>query len=79
MGSAALDLAYVAAGRYDGYWERHLASHDIAAGLILVREAGGYVSDVDGGADMLTKGSVLCGNETIQRELLKIIRRAASA
>jgi len=78
MGSAALDLAYVAAGRYDGYWERHLASHDIAAGLILVREAGGYVSDVDGGADMLTKGSVLCGNETIQRELLKILRRAGN-
>lgn len=76
MGSAALDLAYVASGRYDGYWERNLNSYDIAAGLVIVREAGGYVSDADGGTDMLTKGSVVCGNETAQRELLKLVRAA---
>jgi myo-inositol-1(or 4)-monophosphatase len=77
MGSAALDLAYVASGRYDGYWERNLNSYDIAAGLIMVREAGGYVSDADGGTDMLTKGTVVCGNETAQRELLKLVRAAS--
>ncbi|MCG6121777.1 MAG: inositol monophosphatase [Microvirga sp.] len=76
MGSAALDLAWVASGRVDGYWERNLSSYDIAAGIILVREAGGYVTDADGGADMLTKGSVVCGNEFVQRELLKIVRKA---
>src|ERR1700760_2642515 len=55
-GAAALDLAYVAAGRYDGYWEFGLSPWDIAAGLLLVREAGGYVSDLSGGQNMMTTG-----------------------
>lgn len=79
MGSAALDLAYVAAGRFDGYWERNVSSYDVAAGLILVREAGGFLSDAEGGEQMLAKGSVVAGNETVQRELLRIVRAASKA
>ena len=76
MGAAALDLAYVACGRFDGYWERDLATHDIAAGIILVREAGGFISDADGGEDPLAKKSVACGNEIIHRELVRIVKQA---
>jgi len=59
LGSAALDLAYVAAGRYEGYWEANLNQWDIAAGALLVQEAGGVVSDLSGGADMLSNGNIL--------------------
>lgn len=59
LGSAAVDLAYVAAGRFDGYWELHLAPHDLAAGVLLVREAGGVVTDLDGGDDWLRAGHVV--------------------
>lgn len=76
MGAAALDLAFVAAGRLDGFWERSLQPWDIAAGIVLVREAGGFVSDADGGDAMLDKGSVCVGNETMQRQLLALINRA---
>jgi myo-inositol-1(or 4)-monophosphatase len=76
FGSAALDLAYVAAGRLDGYWERNLQAWDMAAGLILVREAGGYASDLNGGEDVLAKGDVVCGNEAIHRELLQTLKTA---
>ncbi|MDT2021009.1 inositol monophosphatase family protein [Methylocella sp. CPCC 101449] len=76
MGAAALDLAFVAAGRLDGFWERSLQPWDTAAGIVLVREAGGFVSDADGGNDMLDKGSVCAGNETMQRQLLALINRA---
>ncbi|SFO46781.1 myo-inositol-1(or 4)-monophosphatase [Mesorhizobium sp. NFR06] len=75
LGSAALDLAYVAAGRMDGFWETGLSSWDIAAGLLLVREAGGFVSDMDGGQDMLDSGEVVAGNELIQRALLKAVKK----
>ncbi|GGE38934.1 inositol monophosphatase [Agaricicola taiwanensis] len=73
FGSAALDLAWVASGRFDGYWERHLQAWDIAAGLLLVKEAGGYVSDAWGGQKMLETGTVVAGNETIQRDLLRLV------
>jgi myo-inositol-1(or 4)-monophosphatase len=76
MGCASLDLAYVAAGRFDAFWERGLHSWDIAAGELLVREAGGYVSGADGEANFLETGSVCCGNETMQRELLALLRAA---
>ena len=76
MGSAALDLAYVAAGRYDGFWERKLNAWDVAAGLLLIREAGGYVTDMDGGTDMLDKGSVLVSNDKLHTELARVIREA---
>ncbi len=59
MGSAAVDLAYVAAGRLDGFWELHLAPHDVAAGALLVREAGGVVSDADLGEDWLRGGHIV--------------------
>ncbi len=76
FGAAALDLAWVAAGRLDGYWERHIQPWDMAAGLILVREAGGYASDCDGKDDMMAKGEILAGNETIHKELLRTIKGA---
>jgi len=74
FGAASLDLAFVAAGRLDGYWERNLQPWDIAAGLILVREAGGIVSGVEGHDNAIASGNVVCGNETIQRELVKILK-----
>jgi len=76
LGAAALDLCFVASGRYDGYWERSLKPWDIAAGILVVREAGGFVSDADGGAEMLAKGSVCAGNEAIQSQLLAVLRAA---
>ena len=75
FGSAALDLAYVAAGRLDGYWENDLSAWDIAAGIILVREAGGYVSDFNGGTSILETGTVLAGNEHIHKALLEVSHR----
>lgn len=76
FGSAALDMAYVVCGRADGYWERSLHSWDIAAGIILIKEAGGYVSDADGGGNPIETGSVVCGNEILQRELVKLLAQA---
>ncbi|HZF33309.1 MAG TPA: inositol monophosphatase family protein, partial [Candidatus Angelobacter sp.] len=78
-GSAALDLAYVAAGRYEGFWENHLSPWDIAAGIVLVREAGGYVSEVDGGADMLATGSTFAANAHLHEAVGKLLRTAAAA
>ena len=72
-GSAALDLAFVAAGRYDGYWERNLQPWDLAAGIVLIREAGGFVSDLDGAEKMLETGDVLAANSTLQKVLLSMI------
>ena len=77
FGAAALDLAWIAAGRLDGYWERDIKPWDMAAGLILVREAGGFVSDCDGGDDMFAKGHIVAGNETIQKEILRVLKEAA--
>ena len=78
LGSAALDLAYVACGRTDLYWERDLQTWDIAAGIILVREAGGFVTSADGGAEPLAARSVACGNEVLHRELIGLLRKAAA-
>ena len=73
-GAAALDLAYVAAGRYDGFWERGLHSWDIAAGIILVREAGGIVGPVREGDDMLEKGAIIAANADMFKPLASILR-----
>jgi myo-inositol-1(or 4)-monophosphatase len=73
FGAASLDLAFVAAGRLDGYWERNLQPWDIAAGLILIKEAGGTVGDINGG-DVLTTGNVVAGNEFVHDALTKILR-----
>ncbi|QIA21376.1 inositol monophosphatase family protein [Mesorhizobium sp. AA22] len=75
LGSASLDLAYVAAGRMDGFWETGLSAWDVAAGILLIREAGGFISDFAGGQNMLDGGSIVAGNEVIQRALLKTVRK----
>lgn len=75
LGSASLDLAYVAAGRMDGFWETGLSAWDVAAGILLIREAGGFISDFAGGQNMLDGGSIVAGNEIIQRALLKVVRK----
>lgn len=75
-GAAALDLAFVAAGRFDAYWERDLSPWDVAAGIVLVREAGGYVSDIDGGDSMLAKGHIVAGNETLHQQTLRVLKEA---
>jgi myo-inositol-1(or 4)-monophosphatase len=76
FGSAALDLAYVAAGRYDGFWERGLKPWDVAAGILLVREAGGLVSDLAGTQRMLEAGHILAANETLHPQILKLLKEA---
>jgi len=72
-GSAAIDLAWVAAGRFDGYIEHELAAWDLAAGTLLVREAGGYATDADGGPVMLGSGSVVAGNQAVHKALLEVL------
>ncbi|TNE59435.1 MAG: inositol monophosphatase, partial [Alphaproteobacteria bacterium] len=79
MGAAALDLAYVAAGRYDGFWERNLAIWDIAAGVLLVREAGGIVTDPVGKPRALETGHILATNGQIQAPMVDLLKKAASA
>ena len=78
FGAAALDLAWVAAGRLDGYWERDLKPWDMAAGVVIVREAGGYVTACDGSEDVFADLSIAVGNETIQKELVKALKQAAA-
>ena len=73
-GSAALDLAYVAAGRYDGFWERRLKPWDMAAGVIIAREAGALLEPMDPSADLLDSGNVVCANEALYSNFAKIIR-----
>ncbi|MFQ6548677.1 inositol monophosphatase family protein [Aestuariibius sp. 2305UL40-4] len=73
-GAAALDLAYVAAGRYDGFWERGLHAWDVAAGLIIVREAGGLAEPIDPSGNILEDGTILCANEAIFDQFAKVIR-----
>jgi myo-inositol-1(or 4)-monophosphatase len=74
FGAASLDMAFVAAGRLDGYWERNLSPWDMAAGQIMIREAGGTVSGIEGGDDPLKTGHVICGNEYVHRELVNILK-----
>jgi myo-inositol-1(or 4)-monophosphatase len=79
LGSAALDLAYIAAGRYDGYWEIGLQPWDVAAGIVLVRESGGFVTDLTGGGGMLTGGGILAASPEMHDLLTGLLARAASA
>ncbi len=76
-GAAALDLAYVAAGRLDGFWEYGLNAWDIAAGIVLIREAGGFVEDIDGRKDVLGSGNVLAANSHLLGPLGRMLRQAA--
>jgi myo-inositol-1(or 4)-monophosphatase len=77
FGSAALDLAWVAAGRFDGFWERDLGRWDLAAGILMVAEAGGKVSDADGAADPLATGSICAANADLHDKLLDCLSAAA--
>ncbi|MBU2942180.1 inositol monophosphatase family protein [Shimia thalassica] len=74
FGAASLDMAYVAAGRYEGFWERRLKSWDIAAGIIIVKEAGGFVQPLNPEGDILEDGDVICSNEPIFDQFSKVIR-----
>ena len=78
FGSAALDLAFVAAGRFDGFWETGLNAWDVAAGLILVQEAGGYVTEIGGGRNPLAGGSILAANTHLHVQIGKVLRTARS-
>ena len=73
-GSAALDLAYVACGRVDGYWEAGLKAWDTAAGSLLVREAGGLVADFDGNQEFLDNGNIVAANQRMFNELLALVK-----
>ena len=74
MGSAALDLAYVAAGRCDGFWQRNLNYWDIAAGIILVKEAGGFITDFKGNSDFLQNETLLATNSRINEEMMEVLK-----
>jgi myo-inositol-1(or 4)-monophosphatase len=73
-GAAALDLTDVAAGRLDCFWELTLAPWDVAAGAVLIREAGGIVTTLDGSADVLQHGSIVAGNPALHRWLIDVLR-----
>ena len=73
-GSAALDLAYVASGRLDGFWEIDLSIWDIAAGTLLITEAGGFIGDFTGSPKFLESGNVVAGNEKVYKEILKELK-----
>jgi myo-inositol-1(or 4)-monophosphatase len=77
-GAAAIDLAYVAAGIYDGFFEFRLSAWDLAAGVLLIEEAGGTVSDLDGGRRFLESGNVVAGTAGVHRELLELVAEHAS-
>ena len=72
-GSAALDMAFTAAGRFDIYWERNLKPWDLAAGIVIVKEAGGIVTDLDGGDKMLETGDVMASNSTLNKLFLPLV------
>ncbi len=74
-GSAALDLVDVSSGRFDGFWELSLAPWDVAAGTLLVREAGGVVTDTDGASDVVRQGPIVAGNPKIHQWLLEVLTR----
>lgn len=75
FGAASLDLAYVAAGRVDGYWERWLSPWDMAAGILMVKEAGGFCSDITGGQNMIDDGTIVAANEPVHRQLLRMLEK----
>jgi myo-inositol-1(or 4)-monophosphatase len=75
FGATSLDLAFVAGGRMDGFWEEGLSAWDVAAGILLIREAGGFTSDMSGGTDMFGSGTMVAGNEHIHKALLEAANR----
>ena len=79
LGAASLDLVYVAAGRYEGYWETGLKPWDIAAGIVIVREAGGMVSEIDGRGNPMESGTILAANQRLYDPIRKMLMDAARA
>ncbi len=75
-GAAALDLAYVAAGRFDGFWERKLHAWDVAAGILLVREAGGFVEAIAADGDPLVDGAIIAANSAIFDRFAATVRNS---
>lgn len=78
-GSAALDLAWTAAGRFDAYWERNISPWDMAAGIVILREAGGIATDLSGGDKMLEAGALLAGNSAIHKAMLGLLGGQAAS
>jgi myo-inositol-1(or 4)-monophosphatase len=76
IGSAALDMCYVGTGQMDGYWESKIKPHDIAAGIVIIREAGGIVTDYDGGDSMLTSGKIVGSNGLIHKDMLDVLKKS---
>ena len=76
-GSAALDLAFIATGRLDGFWEYNLSPWDFASGILLIKEAGGQVTDINGNSATLKSNSLLCGNFKIHEQMLKLFNTAS--
>ena len=76
FGTASLDLAYVAAGRFDGYWENHIHPWDVAAGIVLVREAGGFISDVKGSDRTFETGGIVAANANLHGQLQELVHKA---
>lgn len=74
FGSAALDMAYVAAGRLDGYWERNIKPWDVAAGVLMVKEAGGFVSSIDNDDNPVHSGNIVTGNQQVHSDIRKILK-----
>jgi len=74
LGSASLDMAYVAAGRADGFWQRNLNYWDIAAGIILIKEAGGFVTDFNGKTDFINSKTILATNAKINNEMIDVLK-----
>lgn len=75
LGSAALDLAYVASGRFDGYWEANLQAWDIAAGALIVEEAGGCVGELNGGCSFLESGNIVAAGPAVYKEMVDVTRK----
>jgi myo-inositol-1(or 4)-monophosphatase len=76
FGAASLDLAYVAAGRFDGFWETHLSPWDMAAGMLLVKEAGGFITDIHGREAIFETGTIVAGNEYVNNALVSKLKEA---
>ncbi|RLD57242.1 MAG: inositol monophosphatase [Bacteroidetes bacterium] len=75
FGSAAIDLAWVASGRFDGFWEYSLKPWDVAAGAFIVQQAGGTVSDFKGGNNFIHGGEIICGNPVIHDEIIEVVKK----
>ena len=77
FGAASLDLAWVAAGRYEGFWETGLKPWDMAAGIVMIREAGGFISDMTGKRHMMKSGTIVAGNDSLHATLLSLLQKSA--